>query len=67
MSLFQSSVPGIVLFSRQGYANNPLHSNAMAGTTTVPVVCRAGGNGAQDLVCEGVQDTYMTLVKSPFQ
>lgn len=39
----------------------------MAGTTTVPVVCRAGGNGAQDLVCEGVQDTYMTLVKSPFQ
>jgi hypothetical protein len=40
-------------------------SNARTGTTTVPTVCRAGGAGPSDQVCEGVADAYVTLVKGP--
>ncbi|KAF1944388.1 Alt a 1 major allergen, partial [Clathrospora elynae] len=31
-------------------------------TTTVPNVCRAGGSGIDDLICQGVSDAYITLV-----
>jgi hypothetical protein len=35
------------------------------GTTTLPNYCRAGGNGPQDFVCQGVSDAYITLVELP--
>jgi hypothetical protein len=36
-------------------------------TTTLPNVCRAGGNGPYDFVCDGVSDAYVTLVKYPLE
>jgi hypothetical protein len=40
-------------------------SNQLLGTTTLPNVCRAGGNGPYDYVCEGVSEAFVTLVKYP--
>jgi hypothetical protein len=37
----------------------------LVGTTTVPDYCRAGGNGPNDFVCQGVSDAYITLVQLP--
>ncbi|KAF2845476.1 hypothetical protein T440DRAFT_407891 [Plenodomus tracheiphilus IPT5] len=34
-------------------------------TTTLPNYCRAGGNGQNDFVCQGVDDAYITLVQYP--
>ncbi|KAF2025631.1 Alternaria Alternata allergen Alt A 1 [Setomelanomma holmii] len=34
-------------------------------TTTLPNYCRAGGNGPNDFVCQGVSDAYITLVQLP--
>ncbi|RMZ72827.1 alt a 1 major allergen [Pyrenophora seminiperda CCB06] len=42
------------------------YSNARSGTATIPTVCRAGGSSPNDLVCEGVADAYVTLVKVPY-
>lgn len=34
-------------------------------TTTVPNVCRAGGSGPNDFVCQSVSPAYITLVQYP--
>jgi hypothetical protein len=34
-------------------------------TATLPNYCRAGGNGINDFVCQGVDDAYITLVQLP--
>ncbi|CAO2654605.1 Nn.00g113380.m01.CDS01 [Neocucurbitaria sp. VM-36] len=35
------------------------------GTATLPDYCRAGGNGPNDFVCQGVSPAYITLVQTP--
>jgi hypothetical protein len=35
------------------------------GTTTVPNICRAGGSGPNDFICQGVSDAYVTLIQYP--
>jgi hypothetical protein len=42
-----------------------ISSVTLVGTTTVPDYCRAGGNGQNDFVCQGVSDAYITLVELP--
>ena len=42
-----------------------MNSIQYVATTTLPNYCRAGGNGPNDFVCQGVSDAYITLVQYP--
>ncbi|USP78932.1 Major allergen Alt a 1 [Curvularia clavata] len=48
------------LWIRQGEGGD-----AVQGTTDFPNVCRAGGSGPNDQVCNGVADRYVTLLHLP--
>ncbi|EUC42970.1 hypothetical protein COCMIDRAFT_39016 [Bipolaris oryzae ATCC 44560] len=39
--------------------------NPITGTVALPVICRAGGAGANDQVCETFQDRYITMLRLP--
>jgi hypothetical protein len=53
-------------FEDNGWSNVLIvNSVTLVGTTTVPDYCRAGGNGPNDFVCQGVSDAYITLVELP--
>ncbi|EUC38264.1 hypothetical protein COCVIDRAFT_37169 [Bipolaris victoriae FI3] len=39
--------------------------NPIMGTVSLPIVCRAGGAGANDQVCETFQDRCITLLEHP--
>ncbi|KAH6882162.1 major allergen Alt a 1 subunit [Alternaria rosae] len=56
---FSSDRDGLII--KQGVSDGLTY----VGTTTIPSYCRAGGNGPQDFVCQGVADAYVTLVPLP--
>ncbi|KAF2823237.1 hypothetical protein CC86DRAFT_298700 [Ophiobolus disseminans] len=56
---FQSDRNGLVL--RQDVSEDIQY----VATATLPNYCRAGGNGPNDFVCNGVADAYITLVQYP--
>ncbi|KAH7073319.1 hypothetical protein FB567DRAFT_537501 [Paraphoma chrysanthemicola] len=56
---FQSDRSGLLL--RQDVSDDIQY----VATTTLPNYCRAGGNGPNDFVCQGVSDAYITLVQYP--
>merc|ERR1711974_368052 len=56
---FSSDHSGLII--KQGVSDDLTY----VGTTTLPSYCRAGGNGPQDFVCQGVSDAYVTFVPLP--
>ncbi|KAH8707152.1 major allergen Alt a 1 subunit [Phaeosphaeriaceae sp. PMI808] len=58
---FQASHNGLIL--KQDVSEDIQY----VATTTIPNVCRVGGSGPNDYVCQGVSDAYLTLVQLPIE